>query len=200
MSSLNIGQAVQREFKILKSPPAKEVAPLPQVGSPAPSSPKLQLPHDKPTIVVFLRHCGDPFAEKTFKVLTKLSNHHRDIHCVAVSHSSQADTEKWIVDIGGEWEVEVVIDEERDVYAAWGLGLSSYWHAMSPSALYSAFRLGKDEGLWGRPTDSGTMWQTSGAFAVDEAGLVKFAHVARSATDVPDFKDILESLGRPRKI
>jgi hypothetical protein len=47
--------------------------------------------------VVFLRHCGDPFAEKTFRLLTDLSNHHPEVHCVAVSQSSQEETDKWCV-------------------------------------------------------------------------------------------------------
>ena len=36
-------------------------------------------------------------AEKTFRLLTTLSNHHPEIRCIAVSQSSQADTDKWCV-------------------------------------------------------------------------------------------------------
>lgn len=97
--------------------------------------------------------------------------------------------------MGGEWEVKVVIDEGRDLYAAWGLGLSSYWHALSPWAMYSAIRLGKDEGIWNRTTESGTRWQTSGVFAVDAAGVVQWSHVAKSADDVPNFDEVIKALG-----
>lgn len=51
-----------KEVQSFKSPPPKEVAPLPVVGEPARqhADSVLQLPKDKPTIIVFLRHCGCP--------------------------------------------------------------------------------------------------------------------------------------------
>lgn len=49
-----------KELQSFKTPPAKEVAPLPKVGDPAPTYEKLTLSRDKPTIIVFLRHCGCP--------------------------------------------------------------------------------------------------------------------------------------------
>lgn len=117
-----------------------------------------------------------------------------------MSHSSQEDTDKWVVEVGGEWDVEVVVDPERDIYSAWGLGISSTWHAMNPWALYSAYRLGKDEGIWNRATDSGSRWQMSGAFAVDANGFVRYAQVAKAADYVPDFKgEILRSLELDKK-
>lgn len=135
-----------------------------------------------------------PVAEKTFKLLTKFSCQHPQIHCVAVSHSSPADTDRWVIAAGGEWSVDVVVDEGRDAYAAWGLGPSSAWHALGPRTLYSALRLGRDEGIWNRATESGSRWQTAGAFAVDAAGVVRWAHVAGSADDVANFGEALTAL------
>ncbi|KAJ2986215.1 hypothetical protein NUW58_g5134 [Xylaria curta] len=111
-----------QEWEAFKTPPRKEVKPAPEVGAKAPVHPNLLLPTDRPTIIAFLRHCGCPFAEKTFKALTKLSNHHKDINFVAISHSSSEATERWVVSVGGNWDVNVVIDEERDLYALFGLG------------------------------------------------------------------------------
>ncbi len=48
------------EIESLKSPEKKEVAEVPKVGAAAPSSDKIPLPDGKPTVVVFLRHCGCP--------------------------------------------------------------------------------------------------------------------------------------------
>lgn len=48
------------EIESLKSPEKKEVAELPKTGAAAPSSDKLPLPDGKPTVIVFLRHCGCP--------------------------------------------------------------------------------------------------------------------------------------------
>lgn len=135
-------------------------------------------------------------AEKTFKALTTLSTEHAsEVHFVAVSHSEAEATERWVVQVGGNWDVSVVIDHERELYAQWGLGVSSTWHVLNPMSLYRTVRLGKEEGIWNRPTESGTRWQTSGAFAVGADGTVRWARVAATADDLPDLRAGLESLG-----
>ncbi|KAF3770245.1 hypothetical protein M406DRAFT_325696 [Cryphonectria parasitica EP155] len=183
-----------KEIQSFKSPPPREVAPIPKVGEPAPEHEKLKLPHDKPAVIVFLRHCGCPFAEKSFRNLVAFSNTHAGkISCIAISHSSQEATEKWIPEVGGEWETEVIVDEDRDLYAAWGLGLSSYWHAVGPMSIYNAVQLGKNEGIWNKTVDSGTRWQTGGAFAVDRGGKVRWASIAKTASDIPDLDAALRA-------
>jgi peroxiredoxin len=134
-------------------------------------------------------------AEKVFRALTKLSSQYRSVHFIAVSHSSPETTERWVVSVGGDWEVELVIDEERELYSQYGLGVSSSWHVLNPVSLYKVFQLGRTENIWNRPTESGTRWQTAGAFAVDRDGLVKWAHVARTADDMPDLNEALKALG-----
>ncbi|GAB1320415.1 hypothetical protein MFIFM68171_10625 [Madurella fahalii] len=176
-------------------PPAKQVAPIPQPGDRAPPlGDDIQFPRAKPALVVFLRHCGCPFAEKTFKILTSLSTRHPEIDCIAVSQSSRPDTDKWVVQVGGEWEVHVLVDPERDLFAAWGLGTSSTWYAVNPWTVWSAFRLARDEGIWSREEESGSRWQIGGAFAVDANGFVRWAKPAASADEVPDFKEGLKAL------
>ncbi|RSM02490.1 hypothetical protein CEP52_007933 [Fusarium oligoseptatum] len=186
-----------KELESWKTPEAKEVGPPVEVGSKAPWMAELRLPDGKPTLVVFLRHCGCPFAEKTFKSLAALSDAHPQVHCIAVSHSSAEATDHWLPQIGGTWSVGVVIDEGRDIYAKWGLGISSTWHAVNPVTLWSVFSLGKNEGIWNRPTESGSRWQTSGAFAVDRDGTIRWAHVSRTADDVPDLQAAATALGFP---
>ncbi|KAK3944609.1 hypothetical protein QBC46DRAFT_373830 [Diplogelasinospora grovesii] len=205
MSLATIRSTLSQELQSFKTPPPKEVAPLPKVGDPAPTSfppptsapsaPALSFPSDKPVLVVFLRHCGCPFAEKTFKSLTKLSTRHPELHCIAVSHSSQTATDRWIIEVGGEWDVQVIVDPDRDLYSAWGLGISSTWHALSPWAIYKTYQLGKTEGIWNRTTESGSRWQTGGAFAVDKSGIVRWVQVAHSADDIPNFDDAITALG-----
>ncbi|EFY87504.1 hypothetical protein MAC_06481 [Metarhizium acridum CQMa 102] len=172
------------EIESMKSPKPKDVAPEPKVGANAPTAPELVLPDGRKTLILFLRHCGCPLSEKQ-----------RDVHCIAVSHSSSEATERWIPQVGGAWHTDVIIDEGRDLYAKWGLGLSNTWHAFNPIALYSVYRLGADEGIWNRPTESGSRWQKSGAFAVDEAGMVRWRHISKTADDLPDFDAALEALG-----
>lgn len=48
------------EWESLKTPPQKDVQPVPEEGSKAPYSSKISLPNGKPTLIVFLRHCGCP--------------------------------------------------------------------------------------------------------------------------------------------
>ncbi|KAI5863182.1 hypothetical protein GGS23DRAFT_596951 [Durotheca rogersii] len=178
--------------------PPMEISPVPTVGSEAPVHVNLELPTDRPTIIVFLRHCGCPFAEKTFKNLTALSVQHAgEAHFVAVSHSTPEATERWVVRAGGNWEVNVVVDHERELYARWGLGTSTTWHVMNPLTLYRTLRLVTDDNIWGdgATAENGSRWQTAGAFAVDPAGIVRWARVAASADDIPDLDSALAAVG-----
>ncbi|KAK6072079.1 hypothetical protein SCUP234_09349 [Seiridium cupressi] len=188
--------SLAQEWESWKTPAAKEVQAAPKTGEKAPVNENFKLRTDKPTLIVFLRHCGCPFAEKTFKALTTISSKYKDVlHCVAVSHSSPEATERWVVQVGGNWEVEVVVDHEREMYAQWGLGISNSWHVLSPVSLYKVFQLGKQENIWNRPTESGNRWQTSGAFAVDKDGTVRWEQVATSADDLPNLDEAIRTLG-----
>lgn len=60
--------------------------------------------------------------------------------CIAISHSSAAATQKWLDLIGGAWNVQVIVDEDRAIYAAWGLGLSSVWYYFNPTTQSAAWR------------------------------------------------------------
>lgn len=43
--------------------------------------------------------------------------------------------------LGGAWNVQVVIDQERAIYAAWGLGVaSSLWYVLGPTAQVQAWK------------------------------------------------------------
>jgi hypothetical protein len=96
----------------------EEVIPIPQPGDRAPplaptstlttsgplptpltpSAPIVTFPRAKPVLAVFLRHCGCPFAEKTFRRLADVANQYRDeVTCVAVSQAGREETEKWYV-------------------------------------------------------------------------------------------------------
>ncbi|KAG4218600.1 hypothetical protein PC116_g32920 [Phytophthora cactorum] len=66
---------------------------------------------------------------------------------------------------------------------------------MGPMSRYKTFRLGKDENIWNRPTESGNRWQNSGAFAIDQDGIVKYSRVAASSSELPDLEAALTSLG-----
>lgn len=125
-----------------------------------------------------------------------LASARQDVRLIAVSHSDKEATGTWLksLDFPGSGNVEVIVDDERESYAAWGLGVSSFWHVLNPWSLYSVYALGKKEGVWNRPTESGNRWQTSGSFAVDKEGVVQWARPSRTADDVPDFGEAAKAL------
>lgn len=54
------------------------------------------------------------------------------------------------------------------------------------------FRLGREEKIWNRLTESGSRWQMSGSWVVDGEGIVKGGGVARSADDIMDFEEVVK--------
>lgn len=116
-----------------------------------------------------------PVAEKTFIELRRLANKYPQLHFTAISHASKAATDKWVTSLGGAWAVSVVIDEEREVYASWGLGVSTTYHLLNPWTQIAARKLGTQEGIWGREVDpSANRWQVGGCWATDESKSVDF--------------------------
>ncbi|KAK3997719.1 hypothetical protein QBC44DRAFT_71632 [Cladorrhinum sp. PSN332] len=176
------------------------IPPVPKAGDRAPSLGRdITFPYDKPVIVVFLRHCGCPFAEKTFKMLTNFSTHHPEIQCVAVSQSSLGETDNWIIQVGGEWQVHVIVDSHRDLFKRWGLGETSAWYAINPWTLWKVYKLGTEEGIWNRTgNETGSRWQKGGAFAIDASGLVRWSKPAETADEIVSFHEALRALKKDR--
>ncbi|KAI8939128.1 hypothetical protein NX059_004962 [Plenodomus lindquistii] len=187
------------EFWSWMSPSSVKTSAVPAVGQNAPSTPKVKIANDgKPTIVAFLRHCGCPFAEKTFLNLRAIAPSHPDIDFIAVSHSDRASTDNWLASLPDPSKsqlpnLQIVVDAEREAYAAWGLGVSSFWHVLG--SVPSVSKLGKEEGINVRPTESGNRWQTAGNFGVDGKGMVRWSRVDGRADDMPDFREGIEAVG-----
>lgn len=154
-------------------------------------------------------------AQKNFLALRDVANK-TPVTCIAVSHASPAATSKWIDLMGGAWKVQVVIDEDRAIYAAWGLGLSTVWNYFNPTTQTAAWKekgwlgstvatsinrkmgmtnqggmdlgsSGASEGE-GPGTIMGNKWQQGGAFAVDERGTVVWGGKAARADEVADLE------------
>lgn len=177
------------------------VAEPPQIGSKAPETPKIQPAQGRPAVITFLRHCGCPWAEKTFLNIREIAGDHRDIDFIAVSHSDQESTDNWLKALpqaGSEpANVKVVVDAEVEAYAAWGLGPASWAHVLSPWQLWNVYKLGQTEQIWNRPTESGSRWQMSGSYAVDAEHIVRWGRPMNRADEVPDFGEAVEcALGR----
>ena len=116
--------------------------------------------------------------------------------------------------MGGAWNVQIVIDEEREIYAAWGLGLGNTWYLFNPTTQIQGWKEkgwlgqtvageiekkgvqpskpgkpGDDEEDDGVSTVMGNKWQEAGAFAIDGTGTVIWGGKALSADDVMDLDD-----------
>eukprot|EP01111_Echinosteliopsis_oligospora_P001186 TRINITY_DN1167_c0_g1_i2.p1 TRINITY_DN1167_c0_g1~~TRINITY_DN1167_c0_g1_i2.p1 ORF type:complete len:198 (-),score=54.86 TRINITY_DN1167_c0_g1_i2:199-792(-) len=167
-----------------------------KIGDAAPSSEQIPVPSNKkPFIVVFLRHCGCPFAEKAFKQLRSTAeDNYNDIHFYAVSHSDESATAKWLEAVGGQGKIQMIIDDSRQLYAKWGLGHASLAHVLNPTSLGEVSKLKEEEGIDMRPTESGSRWQEGGSFAVDENGKIIWGGKSESAEDIGDFQEAVRKL------
>jgi hypothetical protein len=135
-------------------------------------------------------------AEKTFLNMRALASAHPDMHFTAVSHSDQPSTDRWLASLpdpsqNTQPNLSIVVDAEREAYAAWGLGVSSLWHVLG--SIPGTTKL-KQDGISVRPTESGSRWQTAGNFGVDAQGIVRWARVDQRADDMPDFTEGLDKV------
>ena len=139
-------------------------------------------------------------AEKTFLSLRKIADSNKDVHCIAVSHSDPDSTNRWVESVGGSGDVQVIVDSERKIYAAYGLGVTGFWHVLNPWSMATVFKLGREEKIWNRPTESGSRWQSAGEFAVDGSGIVRFSHPAQTTDDMADLQSALKSVKSASKL
>jgi len=95
--------------------------------------------------------------------------------------------------------LRIVVDDKIEIYAAWGLGTASFAHTLSPWSMYSVWKLGRTEGIWNRPTESGSRWQTAGTYAVDGDGIVRWSAPAQRADDIPDLEAAVRSVENETK-
>ncbi|KAJ5999939.1 hypothetical protein N7481_000348 [Penicillium waksmanii] len=197
---------ISQELSSFFSPSHVETSPAPEIGAKAPSCPELPFPADngKPTIISFLRHCGCPVTEAAFLKMRTASAQHPDINFITVSHSDQQSTEKWLNAVGGSGSgsgdgssVTMVVDADRQIYAKWGLGIVSWGHLWNLAGLASIWKMGREDGIWQRPTESGNRWQSAGSWAVDAEGYVRWG---RAAVRVDDMVDIDAAIGALRGI
>lgn len=172
--------------KTLLPPAARPVSRAPEPGEPAPALPDTAAA-SAPRVVAFLRHTGCPFAERTLQELRARADAEPDVSFVAVSHAPEAATDAWAEAVGGRGSVQILIDADRSLYAAWGLGRSSLAHFMGRRSLRAVGGLAR-RGIRNRHSD-GTRWQAAGTFALDASGTVRWRHRPEHAGDLPDLAD-----------
>ena len=88
----------------------------------------------------------------------------------------------------------VLIDGERRLYAAYGMGRARWRHLLGPSALRAYAR---EVFRGGRPRmPAADPMQQGGDVLIDPGGIVRFAHVAAGPGDRPPVTRLLEARRR----
>ena len=125
-----------------------------------------------------------------------LANRNPSIHFIAISHCTPTATSDWVKKLGGAWGVDVVVDQTRELYALWGLGISNWGHVLHPRNGYNQIMLGRKEGLYGGQVGEGACrWQMGGAYAIDDRGIVKWGGPMKSVDDPLLVEDGIKALG-----
>jgi hypothetical protein len=148
--------------------------------------------------VIIMQQISDAYTvtEKLFLNMRSLANRHTAIHFIAISHCTPKATKAWVNKVGGSWNVDVIVDQTRELYALWGLGVSNWGHLLNPRNGYNQVLLGKNEGVWGQQVgEGGCRWQTGGAYAIDSRGFVVWGGPMKSVDEAINFDEARMSLG-----
>lgn len=195
-------RSLARKIRSFRRPPQKDLAPVPEVGDPAPARPRVGT--GNPRVIVFLRHIGCAFGEATLDRLEETARRYPDVEFLAITHGDETIATDWCAEIGlgtiklegsddsVEWchdvtdtGIRVFVDADRSLYADWGLGRAGWLHLLHPRVTIGSIKA-MLAGFRDRET-SGNRWQQSGMFAIDENDVVRSVHVAETADDLPNF-------------
>lgn len=112
-------------------------------------------------------------AHQTLLHARTLHSRHPAMAIVLVSHCTLSATTAWLSSLGGSWGIQVIIDESKNLYAAWGLGQSTTWYVYNPVTQMEVRKLGTNEGIWGTAVaEGGDRWLMGGYWAVDGNGRI----------------------------
>lgn len=167
----------------LRKPRQQALSPEPAIGDNAPPMPDFD--SAKPyACLAFLRHVGCPFAEAMVKRLHREAATRNEMAFLVVSHGERSETRRWLSQIGGlPVGSLLILDPERRIYGAWGVGYSSAAHFLGPKSLFGLLKLVL-QGIRNRSA-SGTRWQRAATFIVDRKRKVVWKHMPSSAHELP---------------
>jgi peroxiredoxin len=152
----------------------------------------LDLSHQHPLMVVFLRHFGCTFCREAMRELGKLRPQieaHRDTRLVLV-HMSPADYAEKMLGKYGLEGVEHISDPDCQLYRDFGLKKGTFKQLFGLKMWIRGFQVGVLEGLWvGRERGDG--FQMPGYFLLSE-GQVVHRYVPTDAADHPDFMSLAQ--------
>lgn len=199
-------RSLWKRLASFRRPDGPALAEPPAVGDPAPERPRLGA--GEPRVVLFLRHTGCAFGEHMLTEFRETARATPDVQFVAITHGDPEAATGWCEELGldrvavhnpdaedavDRWcrgtdagNLRVIVDEERELYAEWGLGLGGLRHLLRPTVVRNLLRA-RRAGAKDR-TPSGTRWQRAGMFGVDPDGTVRTRYIADYAGDLPDIR------------
>jgi hypothetical protein len=199
-------RSLWRRLASFRRPDGPALAEPPAVGDPAPERPRLGA--GEPRVVLFLRHTGCAFGEHMLREFRQTARATPDVQFVAITHGDPEAATGWCEELGldrvavhnpdaedavDRWcrgtdagNLRVIVDEARELYAEWGLGLGGLRHLLRPAVVRNLLRA-RRAGATDR-TPSGTRWQRAGMFGVDPDGTVRTRYIADYAGDLPDIR------------
>lgn len=169
----------------LKKPKQQKVSDKLQPGD---DSPKIEkCVGEKPyKLITFLRHPGCPFAESTLKEIRNISDKYKNIDFIIITHGNEKICHSWLHSIGGTDTIHAIHDEDRSIYGSFGLGYTNFWHFIGFKSLMGVVKL-VFKGIRNRKA-TGTRWQSAGSFLVGPEEKILWAHIPKSAEEIPNFE------------
>lgn len=114
------------------------------------------------------------------------------IEVVVISFGCQKGASHWLQETGCQYDM--LLDPDRKMYAAFGLGASLRQVLnFNNMLLYAEYVMDNMEFPRGLPSIQEDMFQLGGDFVLDEQGRVLFSHRCQSPIDRPSVEDILSA-------
>lgn len=173
----------------LSKPAEQEVSEFLILGSEVPSGLASKTSF---SIIVFLRHTGCPFAEAMIKDLSDIAETHPELTCIAVCHGEKGVTQAWLNEFELSSELQIEIDENREIYGKWGLGYAGIRHLLHLGTLVNLAKLFL-EGIHNRDA-SGTRWQPHASFLISPKQTVEWCHYPKHAGDIPKLYSAIKNI------
>ncbi|KAM9707630.1 peroxiredoxin-like 2C [Menidia menidia] len=149
---------------------------------------------DKKTLLVLIRQFSCLLCRLHIKDLERnqSSLDALSVQVVLVSFGCQEGASHWLQDIGCQYDM--LLDPDRKIYAAFGLGASvKKVLNFGNMLLYAEYVADNTEFPRGLPSIQDDMFQLGGDFLLDKHGRVLFSHSCQSPLDRPSVEDILSA-------
>lgn len=146
-------------------------------------------------LVVFLRHLACLLCREHLSQIAERQAEweRRRVRILTVTFEPADRAKRFLADSQSEYPL--LLDTERHIYAAYGMGSASIWRLAQPSTWWNYLRLFM--GGWApRLPDFTDYQQLGGDVLIDPEGTIRFFHASEDPADRPRLEDIFSALDR----